>query len=266
MTAIDPAAKPELNYYNYFTEVEETFVQLRGAPMMISTIDWALIETWKAMGIPLHIVLRAIVKSMSGYRPELKGGRRVNTLLYCQQEVMSDFRNYVGSQVGAYHPEADQSLTGESATASASNSNITSATYSSPFNFQEIKIFLERSQNSLQQATNQAVTKGYATLTETLQRATARLLEVQAELTEKGWINTETLEQDLTILENLIFQSLFNDTSQDTLLTLKKEAERQLKTHKSQMDKEIYLQTLSNYIANRLRETNSIPRLSLFYM
>jgi hypothetical protein len=67
-------------------------------------------------------------------------------------------------------------------------------------------------------------------------------------------------------LEDLIFQSLFNDTSPENLLALKKEAERQLKTHKARMDKEIYLQTLSNYIANRLRETNSIPRLSLFYM
>jgi hypothetical protein len=32
------------------------------------------------------------------------------------------------------------------------------------------------------------------------------------------------------------------------------------------MDKAIYEQTVQNFIARRLRETNSIPRMSLFYL
>jgi hypothetical protein len=177
MTSSNPSLKSELNYYNYFTEVEETFVQLRGAPMMISTVDWALIETWKSMGIPLHIVLRAIVKSMSGYRPELKGGRRVNSLLYCQQEVMADFQTYVSSQVGLYRPETDETAATNAATADEAPATDAATTVNpaketkppSPFSFQDIKIFLERCQNSLQRAREQAITNGYATLTEALE-------------------------------------------------------------------------------------------------
>ena len=45
----------ELNYFNYFTEVEEHFRNARSSGMfMMSPIDWALVETWKQAGIPLE--------------------------------------------------------------------------------------------------------------------------------------------------------------------------------------------------------------------
>ena len=41
---------PVLNYFNYFTEIEERFQQRRGALLLLSTLDWALIETWREAG------------------------------------------------------------------------------------------------------------------------------------------------------------------------------------------------------------------------
>ena len=46
------------NYFNYFTEIEEHFQRRRGTTLLLSTLDWALIETWKDAGIPLEAVLR----------------------------------------------------------------------------------------------------------------------------------------------------------------------------------------------------------------
>ena len=40
------------NYFNYFTEIEERYLQRRGGGLLLSTLDWALIETWKDAGIP----------------------------------------------------------------------------------------------------------------------------------------------------------------------------------------------------------------------
>ena len=40
------------NYFNYFTEIEERFQQRRGSLLLLSTIDWALIETWREAGVP----------------------------------------------------------------------------------------------------------------------------------------------------------------------------------------------------------------------
>jgi hypothetical protein len=48
------------NYFNYFTEIEERFQQRRGSILLLSTLDWALIETWRDAGIPLEAVLRGI--------------------------------------------------------------------------------------------------------------------------------------------------------------------------------------------------------------
>ena len=48
------------NYFNYFTEIEEHFQRRRGGILLLSTLDWALIETWKDAGIPLEAVLRGI--------------------------------------------------------------------------------------------------------------------------------------------------------------------------------------------------------------
>jgi len=47
------------NYFNYFTEIEEHFQRRRGTLLLLSPLDWALMETWKDAGIPLEAVLRA---------------------------------------------------------------------------------------------------------------------------------------------------------------------------------------------------------------
>ena len=36
------------NYFNYFTEIEEYFWRKRGAHLLVSPLDWAILETWQA--------------------------------------------------------------------------------------------------------------------------------------------------------------------------------------------------------------------------
>ena len=55
------------NYFNYFTEIEEHFQRRRGGILLLSTLDWALIETWKDAGIPLEAVLRGIDGAFERY-------------------------------------------------------------------------------------------------------------------------------------------------------------------------------------------------------
>src|SRR5215813_2387801 len=90
-----------MNYFNYFTEIEEEFVKRRGSHMLVSPLDWTLIETWKQRGIPLHIVLRGINSSFDGFDRRLSRGRKINSLFFCQQEVEALFQEYAESRVGA---------------------------------------------------------------------------------------------------------------------------------------------------------------------
>ncbi len=78
------------NYFNYFTEIEERFQQRRGALLLLSTLDWALIETWREAGIPLEAALRGIDAAFDKYETRQKRGRmrRINGLAWCAQAVM----------------------------------------------------------------------------------------------------------------------------------------------------------------------------------
>ena len=44
-----------INYFNYFTEIEEHFQRARGTGLfLLSPLDWALIESWKNAEVPLE--------------------------------------------------------------------------------------------------------------------------------------------------------------------------------------------------------------------
>src|ERR1700692_2434280 len=91
------------NYFNYFTEIEEHFQRRRGSLLLLSTIDWALIETWREAGIPLAAVLQGIDAAFDKYdaRKDKARVRRVNGLAYCAQEVISAMDTMQEAAVGA---------------------------------------------------------------------------------------------------------------------------------------------------------------------
>ena len=101
------------NYFNYFTEIEEHFQRRRGGILLLSTLDWALIETWKDAGIPLEAALRGIDAAFDRYEERPSKSRKVNSLAYCAQEVLTaaeDMKEAVvgaaGDQAGEAEPES----------------------------------------------------------------------------------------------------------------------------------------------------------------
>ena len=71
----------ELNYFNYFTEIERFYQSKRQSFTLLSTLDWVLIENWKEQGVPLEMVLKGIDRAFSRAR------RRINSLAYCVKAV-----------------------------------------------------------------------------------------------------------------------------------------------------------------------------------
>src|ERR1700751_479268 len=93
------------NYFNYFTEIEEKFQQRRGSLLMLSTLDWALIETWREAGIPLEAVLRGIDSAFDKYDVRVLRSpgrmRKVNGLAWCAQSVMEAVEQVKEASIGA---------------------------------------------------------------------------------------------------------------------------------------------------------------------
>src|SRR5215468_2722870 len=77
------------NHFDYFTEIEEHFQRRRRTVLLLSTLDWALIETWKDAGVPLAAVLRGIDSAFDKYDARPSKTRKVNSLAYCAQEVLA---------------------------------------------------------------------------------------------------------------------------------------------------------------------------------
>lgn len=72
-----------LNYFNYFTEIEQFYQSKRDVFTLLSTLDWVLIENWKEAGVPLDAVLKGIDRAFS----RVNAKRRINSLGYCVKAV-----------------------------------------------------------------------------------------------------------------------------------------------------------------------------------
>ena len=78
------------NYFNYFTEIEEYFWRKRGAHLLVSPLDWAILETWQKAGVPVEAVLKGIDRAFEswGRSRRAAGGRQLKSLAYCVDAVL----------------------------------------------------------------------------------------------------------------------------------------------------------------------------------
>lgn len=238
-----------MNYYNYFTEIEDAFVRRRGKHLFLSPMDWALMETWKQQGIPLHIVLRGVEKSFDSFdsRPRK---RTVKSLLYCQEEIEAQFAEWLEARVG--------SSTGSEAQKTDSDSDETH------FSFAAVSEHLKRCRIALLELL--ATRSSNDDFSEALMRAIALLGEIESDFASGATPDTRKLEDSLTGLERMLNDSMLSVVNATTLAELKTEVKNQLKPYRSQMENAVYNQTFNNLLLKGLREQFSVPRLSLFYV
>ncbi len=70
----------------YFEAIEETFIRLRGAPLLLSPADWQVAARWHREGVPLDLVRRTLEEVFARRRE--RGARgRIQSLRYCAPAV-----------------------------------------------------------------------------------------------------------------------------------------------------------------------------------
>jgi hypothetical protein len=238
-----------LNYFNYFTEIEDRFQKRRGALLLLSTLDWALIEMWREAGIPLEAVLRGIDAAFDKYEARQKKARmqRINGLAWCAQAVMQAAEELREAAAGSAAPG--------SATA-------TIETRESGFEHERVAVHLETAATALEAAT----------VAEEACRATAaRLRELAAEVrgstSENAKANDlEALERTLTVLEEKLFAALTAAAPEELLVGLKEHAARELAPYRARMGAVQLRQVEHQFVQKQLLVRYNLPRLSLFYM
>jgi hypothetical protein len=237
------------NYFNYFTEIEEHFQRRRGGILLLSTLDWALIETWKDAGIPLEAALRGIDAAFDRYEQRPSKSKKVNSLAYCAQEVLAAAEDMKEAAVGATGAAAS----GDEAAGGARG-----------FDHAEIAVFLLKNAERLEQARLPA---GGTISPETVAREAARTLrDLADEVTAKKTVRLEEAERRLTVLEEKLFAALLAGTPDEELVSVRAQADRELAPYRSKMAGAQIEQLLKQYVNKRLLEKYALPRLSLFYM
>ena len=217
-------------------------------------MDWALIESWKELNVPLHVALRGIEKAFDSWESKPRK-RSIKGLLYCQEEVEAQFAEWREAHVGA----AAEPNAGDDG-ARGTNSEAL------PFASVAILEHLRRGRESLLAVCAARKKTGADELAETLERATALLAEVETDFTSSPSPNAQKLEQSLSGLERMISDAARNVAGSDQIATIARETKEQLRPYRKHMEPAVYQQTFENLLLKRLREQFGIPRLSLFYL
>lgn len=227
------------NYFNYFTEIEEHFQRHRSSTLLLSTLDWALIETWKDAGIPLAAVLRGIDATFEHYAKRPARSRKINGLAFCSQEVLTAAEDMKEAAVG---------------TAPSANAP-------KGIDADEIVAFLLKNADRLESA------KLPATTTASPHAAASETARSLRELAEKvSATSLEDLERRLTVLEEKLFAVLHAAAADEALFQIRSAADRELAPYRSKMPAAQIEQLHKQFVNKRLLEEHGLPRLSLFYM
>jgi uncharacterized protein YicC (UPF0701 family) len=242
----------KLNYFNYFTEIEDAFIRRRGKHLLVSPMDWALIESWKKMQVPLHVALRGIEKAFDSWESKPRK-RTVKSLLYCQEEVEAQYAEWLESRVGANEEPA-----GDAGEAKQTGEGL-------PFSRAAILDHLRRGRSELIAARKKRMKTIADDFSDSLQRAQELLKDLEEEFETTASPDAQKLEQSLTGLERMLGDAI-RLVGSEQLAAHEVEVKEQLKPYRKHMEPAVYQQTFDNLLMKRLREQFGVPRLSLFYL
>jgi hypothetical protein len=244
-----PDAMTEFNYFNYFTEIEEYFWQKRGARLLVSPLDWAIVETWQKAGISLPAVLRGIDRAFESYAHSRRaaGGRQLKSLAYCVDAVLDAADEEKETAAGAGPSVAMKPGPAET------------------FSREELRSFFSKNMDRISSAVS-ALGTVLPELSRRVEETRLRLGEMIPLIDAPGALDLEDLERRLTVLEEKIAAALTSSGPEEFMLELRREMDHQLAPYRRKMTAAQLSQLERQYVQKRLWERYNLPRLSLFYL
>jgi len=225
-----------LNYFNYFSEVEEHFVRKRARNLLISPLDWCLIELWKENGIPLHIVLRGIDRSFESAQKRGKSSPR--TLFYCHPAVIEAFEEYQESMlgesstsVGAAGEEEDPGLSRES-----------------------VIRFVGGLRDELESREGEA-----------FRRAVSRISALATELSGRVELDLREIDSELLEISSMLTSALREDLDEKTWKSILAACRKEVRIYKKHLTPTMFERLKQKQIERSLRDHFHLPDFSLLH-
>ena len=238
-----------INYFQYFTEVEEHFLRRRGSPLIGCPLDWDQIEIWKNAGVPLEAVLRGIDSAFDKHEQrKSKRHEKINSILWCAQAVLTAAEDMKEAAVGSVDSQAAS----------------TKSSAMQGFESETIAAFLRRNADLLEVA-RLPQTAGIC-MPAVAASAAATLRQLAQDVDSRAALRLEDLERHLTVLEEKVFAALLAATPNEEIVSVSAQADRELAPYRRKMAAPQIEQLHRQYTHKRLLEKYGLPRLSLFYM
>ena len=233
------------NYFNYFTEIEEHFWKRRGAHLLVSPLDWAIMEAWQKAGVPLEAALKGIDRAFESYGRSRRGaGKPLKSLAYCTDAVLEAAEESQEAAAGAQP-------TGRVAAKEA-------------FSAEELAGYVERNMALLGRAADRTV-RSQPRVAALFREVGGSLAKALALLDSPVGVDLEDLERRLTVLDEKIHATLLSGASEDLMMKIRREMDSQLAAYRRKMKAEQLALVERQFLQKRLLEEYRVPRLSLFY-
>lgn len=234
------------NYFNYFTEIEEYFWKKRGAHLLVSPLDWAIMETWQKAGVPIEAVLKGIDRAFESYQRSRRGaGKPLKHLAYCTDAVLEAAEEQVEAATG-------------------SQPKRTSADAEPVFSTDDLREYLRK--NTAKIAAGIAKLDRQPELAAVLSSALQSLDSARTLLDAPSGPDLEDLERRLTILDDKVYAALATHAGDELLLQSRREIDAQLAAYRRKMKPAQLAMVERQYLQKKLLEHFGLPRLSLFYI
>jgi hypothetical protein len=233
------------NYFNYFTEIEEYFWKKRGAHLLVSPLDWAIMETWQKAGVPLEAALKGIDRAFESYQRSRRGaGKPLKSLAYCTDAVLEATQEQQEAAAGAQPKGRSE--------------------HKEPFVREDLRTYFHRNTEMLRSAADrQRVLQPQ--LADFLQETADKVIAAAGLLDTPAALDMEDMERRLTILDEKIHATLLTHASEDLMLKIRREVDSQLAAYRRKMKAEQLALVEKQYSQKRLLDEYQLPRLSLYY-
>jgi len=233
------------NYFNYFTEIEEHFWKKRGAHLLVSPLDWAIMETWQKAGVPLEAALQGIDRAFESYQRSRRGaGKPLKSLAYCTDAVLEAAEERQEAAAGAQPKQRAEAK--------------------EPFSREELKGYVQRNVQLVEKAALRSESTRPA-LAALFKQIAQSVTSAAAVLDTPGIVPLEDLERQLTVVDDRIYAALLTHANEELLLKIRREVDSQLSTYRRKMRAEQLALVERQYSQKRLLDEFQLPRLSLYY-
>ena len=227
-----------INYFNYFTEVEEHFARLRGKNLLVSPLDWCLIELWRDSGIPLHVTLRGIDRSFEAAQRTQK--KPPGNLSYCHSAILEAFEEYNRAMLGPVDAASQDESPGKQ---------------EAEFSRERVIAHLRQLEKRMRQHTD-----------EVFQRTADRVGSLTLEISAGSRVDYQQVDLELSHIGSLLAESLSAKIGREQFEAFQQEVHKEMKIYKKRLSKEMYARLEQTYLERKIRAFFELPDFSLLGM